>query len=899
MPLEQYVEKRHLDKTPEPAGGEPTTGLPKFVVQLHRATRLHYDFRLEAQGVLKSWAIPKGPSMNPDDKRLAVMVEDHPMDYRSFEGIIPKGNYGAGTVMVWDEATYAVPEATTREEIEHGLKLGLHKGHAAFFLSGQKLKGLFDLIKLKGREENAWLLVKRPDEFATADGFEEPQRSVLTGRTMEEIKTGAPSEGKVWYSDRLPQDIDLSGAPEAPMPHGVKPMLAAEADGPSDRKGWLFEVKWDGYRAIAEVELEGDVRLYSRNQLSFNERYPAIVADLKKLGHAAVLDGEVVTVDEQGRAQFQWLQEYGKGKRGTLLYYVFDLLYFDGHDLRRLPTRRRKEILAQIVPAEGRIRFSGHVEGQGCDFYKAISAQELEGMMAKNGACPYEEGRRSRDWLKIKRLHEQMAVIGGFTEGRHSRQHFGALVLGVYDGGDLVYVGHTGGGFDEAGLKSLVKKLEPLRSDRCPFNQKPKTNMPVTWVEPTIVVEVEFRGWTESGHLRQPVFKRLVPDVDPREVRRIDLLPALDAAESEEPAARRSRSQPKDHTTPGAPRTSGSRGSAETKTNRKAKEVAPDGNEPDDPPAVVGVQRFPAKAREETVEIDGHQLKLTNLNKVLWPDDGYTKGNLIDYYRGVAEFILPYLKDRPESLNRHPNGINQQSFFQKDMPAMIPGWLETVEIVSGTQGKKIKYLLCQDEATLVYMANLACIEINPWNSRVPHLARPDYAVIDLDPHEVEFEAVVETAIAIHNLLDEIGVTARPKTSGSRGIHIYVPLGAHYETEQARQFAQLIAQIVHGRLPKITSLERSPARRVGKVYLDFLQNRDGQTLAAAYSTRPKPGATVSIPLSWDEVNVELDPKSFTIRTVLERLDRVGDLWAPVLGSGIDLGSVLEAVQGLAS
>ncbi|HEV3309779.1 MAG TPA: non-homologous end-joining DNA ligase, partial [Chloroflexota bacterium] len=729
MALKEYVEKRKLEETPEPAGGEPTTGLPTFVVQLHRATRLHHDFRLEAAGVLKSWAVPKGPSLNPADKRLAVMVEDHPMDYRLFEGIIPKGNYGAGTVMVWDSGTYATPDASTRQEIEDGLEAGLHKGHAVVFLSGHKLKGLFDLIKLHGREENAWLLVKREDQFSGPSGFDEPQRSVVTERTLEEIKSGAPAAGQVWYSDREPENIDLSDALESEMPRNITPMLATESDRPFDRDGWLFEIKWDGYRAIAEVESAGETRLYSRNGLSFNERFPAIVDDLKKLGRAAVLDGEVVAVDEAGRAQFQWLQDYGKGKRGLLLYYVFDLVYLNGHDLRGLDLRRRKELLKRIVPPDGRVRTSDHVEDHGEAFFAAIEAQDIEGMMAKNGASQYEEGRRSREWVKIKRLNEQVAVIAGYTEPRRSRRHFGALVLGVYDGGQLIYAGHTGGGFDEATLKSVVDALEPLRQETSPFDEEPKTNMPVTWVEPRVACEVVHRGWTEGGLLRQPVFKALRPELDPLLVHRHELAPQADPVRELE-----SEAGPDALESPAA-----------IGTNESAE--SDDGGRPAQPAA----GRFHARPKEETVTIGGHSLKLTNLDKVLWPDDGYTKGNLIDYYRLVLEFILPYLKGRPESLHRHPNGINAASFFQKDMPPSVPGWLEIIALDSGSQGKKIRYLLCQDEATLVYMANLACIELNPWNSRLPNLERPDYALIDLDPHEVGFGAVIETALVVRKV----------------------------------------------------------------------------------------------------------------------------------------------------
>jgi len=843
LALEKYAEKRDFERTPEPVSGEPSAGMPRFVVQLHRATRLHYDFRLEVEGVLKSWAVPKGPSLNPDDKRLAMMVEDHPMDYRLFEGIIPKGNYGAGTVMVWDEGTYMTPDDVEPESIDHAMRVGLHKGHCAFILHGHKLHGLFDLIKVRGRdgEENAWLLVKRKDADAASVNVLEQNRSVLTGRTLEEIASQAPSAGEVWYSNRGDAAIDVDDAPRGSMPHEVRPMLAQEVMRPFDREGWMFEVKWDGYRAIAEVEGSGgDVRLYSRNGLSFVERYPPIVEALKSLDHAAVLDGEVVVVDEEGRSQFQWLQEYQAVHKGTLLYYVFDLLFLDGRDLQDLPLRRRKEVLRQLLSGNGIVRLSDHVEEQGVAFFEAAKKAGLEGVMAKDGQSRYQQGKRGTDWLKIKALSTQHAVIGGFTEPRGGRKHFGALVLGVYEGDALCYAGHTGGGFDDATLVAVLADLQPLQIDHSPFKDTPKTNAPATWVEPRLVCEVEFRGWTASGVMRQPVYKRMVEDVDPKSVRR----PVDSPPSAVEPAA--------------------------------------------------DSRRYGSRSQEVMTTVGGHNLKLTNLGKVFWPEEGYTKADLIDYYREIAPFILPYLRDRPESLHRHPNGIGQKGFFQKDMPPETPDWIETCSVYSPSHGKQVRYLVCQEEATLIYLANLACIEINPWSSRTAALDRPDFIVLDLDPLEIDFSHVIECALIARRILDALDIPSYCKTSGSRGMHIYIPMGARYDYDQAKQFAQLLATLVHSQYPAHTSLERMPAKRRGKIYVDFLQNRDGQTLAAPYSARPKPHATVSTPLRWEEVRPGLDPAQFTIKTIHGRLDKVGDLWKPVLGEGVDLPRVLEAV-----
>jgi bifunctional non-homologous end joining protein LigD len=863
MALEKYVDKRDLERTPEPSGGEPTHGLPTFVVQLHRATRLHHDFRLEHQGVMKSWAVPKGPSLDPADKRLAVMVEDHPMDYRSFEGIIPKGNYGAGTVMVWDEGTYVVPGTHTRAEIEHTVTLGLGKGHVVVFLNGSKLRGLFDLIKLHGQEENAWLLVKRQDEFSSSDSFEDEPRSLVSNRTLEEIRTDAPSSGQVWYSDRERRYVDYGGAPEGPMPKGVRPMLAQEAHEPFDREGWLFEVKWDGFRALAEVELEGEARLYSRNGNSFADRFPAIVSSLKTLGHAVVLDGEVVTVDQDGVSQFQWLQDYGSVQRGTLLYYVFDILYLDGHVLRGLPLRRRRDLLRAVIGSTDRIRLSDHVEGSGLAFYRAIQARGLEGMMAKDPESTYSDGVRTSHWVKVKWLKHHLGVVAGFTAPKNSRKHFGALVLGAYEGEELVHIGQVGGGFTDVELERIWAMLQPLRREQSSFRAKAATNGPVTWLEPRLVCSVTFRGWTSAGQLRQPVFDRLQLEIDAATVM---LRP--DTAVSN----RATRIADV-----GEPQRSVASSATESATV-----------------AVVTSEKALGTTGASTIEIDGHNLRLTNLDKMLWEEDGYTKRDLIAYYWEMGEVLVPYLINRPESLHRHPNGIAAQAFFQKDTPTTVPKWLRTVELESGSERRTIRYLLCQDVATLVYMANLACIEVNPWNSSLPNLGRPDYAIIDLDPHEVGFDAVVKTALVVKTVLDDLGVAGYPKTSGATGIHIFVPMGAQYSTEQSVQFAGVVATLVHQRLPKITSLERTPARRVGKVYLDYLQNREGQTVASVYSVRPKPGAPVSAPLAWAEVNGSLHPADFTIRTMRERLDRVGDLWAPVLGPGIDMHRALERI-----
>ena len=510
MSLTKYREKRTFDRTPEPSGKdlENQSDALHFVVHKHQASHLHFDLRLELEGVLKSWAVPKGPSMDPTDKRLAMMVEDHPLDYATFEGIIPKGNYGAGTVMIWDRGIYRAEDAQNVTESEDLLVRGLQKGHIRFVLEGQRLKGGFSLVKMRTSQENAWLLIKKDDDAADERGSSGPDdRSVATGRTMEEIASPLPD---------LPI---LQEAPRSPMPTHVKPMLATLADKPFNRRGWFFEIKWDGYRMLAEVQ-DGRVRLYSRNDKTLNERFPLVADSLASLPFNALLDGEAVVVDRSGRADFQRLQDYLRTGRGTLVYYVFDLLYLDGHDIRPLPLRQRKAILQQVLPEFPNVKLSDHIEDNGIDFFQAVQKTKVEGILAKDAESPYRPGLRTRDWLKIKAYQEQEAVIAGFTEPRGGRKGFGALVLGIYEGKELIYIGHVGGGFTEKELDALEPRLRSIVSNISPFNREPKTNTPVTWVRPLLVCKVRFGEWTDEGLMRHPVFLGARDDVDPKDVHR-------------------------------------------------------------------------------------------------------------------------------------------------------------------------------------------------------------------------------------------------------------------------------------------------------------------------------------------------------------------------------------------
>jgi len=833
MSLKKYNEKRKFDKTPEPKGKrgrkkiKPNTNPPTFVVQKHEASRLHYDFRLELDGVLKSWAIPKGPSLNPKDKRLAMMVEDHPLDYASFEGIIPKGNYGGGTVMVWDEGVYSPLETIVREDAEKVLQAQIHKGNLKFLLAGKKLQGEFALVKTVSRGENSWLLMKKNDEYAKEEDITKSDRSVKTGRTLTEIAENVRSADDIWISNRnIKKKLDIGDAPKTPMPHNITPMLTTLIDKPFDNKDFLFEIKWDGFRAIAEVE-NHKVHLYSRNNLPFTSRFPEIAASLAKLPFDVVLDGEITVLNKEGKPEFQLLQNY-QSSLGELVYYIFDLLYIDGYDLQHLPLLKRKEILKKILLPLPHVAFSDHVEKDGTAFFKTAARENLEGIIAKNTNSFYQQGKRTNDWLKVKTYYRQEAVIGGFTKPRGSRKEFGALVLGVYDeNNNFIYIGHAGGGFNEEGLTYMKKKLEKLVQEESPFMVTPKTNTQATWVKPKLVAEISFAGWTNGGHMRHPVFIGLREDKKAEKVRRE--IPKVTSAKKPE-----------------------------------TKIASPD-------------------------------LKLTHLSKVFWPKEGYTKGDLLDYYDKMSSFILPYLIDRPESLLRFPNGINGKSFFQKDVAGIVPDWIKTIPIHSDSEDRTIEYLLCQNKATLLYMVNLGCVDMNPWNSRSQHLDNPDYLVIDLDPHNAPFSKVVETALKTREVLEMARIRAFCKTSGATGLHIYVPLAAAYTYDQVRQFAQLLAIVIHQKLPDITSVVRNPTKRQGKVYIDFLQNRRGQTMAAPYSVRAREGATVSAPLLWEEVTNDLSPQQFTIKSMPERLEKVGDIFKPVLGGGIDMEKALTRLN----
>lgn len=872
MGLQQYSKKRNFKNTPEPKGKKITAHKTlEFVVQRHNASHLHYDFRLEMEGVMKSWAVPKGPSMNPQDKRLAMMVEDHPFDYRKFEGIIPEGNYGAGTVEIWDKGTYT-PIDESNSNAEKELMKGLKSGNLKFVMNGNKLKGEFALVKLKNdeKQKNAWLLIKHRDNYATDKNYtseDYPSLTVLKGKkfskkdkatTKKETaqKTKTSTESKPVRPSRFSKKKHLTDY--------IRPMLAKETDQPFDNEEWIFEIKWDGYRAIAETGKA--LKFYSRNGISFIDQYPEISEELQKIKTRFIIDGEVTALDDDGIPDFQLLQNFDPEK-STLVYYVFDILQNGAKDLTGLPLIERKSILRKEFQFNDRIRYSDHVAGNGKQFFELVRKRKMEGIMAKDGTSSYNAGTRTGNWLKIKNHEGQEAVIAGFTSPRKSRKYFGALVLGIYEGKEFKYAGHTGTGFTEESLKDVYEKLQPLIRKDSPFKQRVKTNMPVTWVKPELVANLKFSNWTADHLMRHPVFMGLREDKDAKEVinedKRKIKKPAGEIASSE--AKNESPSQKK-------------RIMKKTSGKKTAKK---EGSDKD----------------EEELKLDGRRVPVTHFKKIYFPEDKITKGDIINYYQSVADYILPYLKDRPQSLLRNPNGISDVGFFHKDAGDQAPSWVKSKKIFSESANKDIDYIICNDRATLAYLNNLGCIELNPWHSRVSALDNPDYLAIDLDPSPKNtFEQVIQTALAVKEVFDKAGADCYCKTSGASGLHIYVPAGGKYTYEEVKNFANIIAIMVTEKLPKFTSVIRPLQKRGDKIYVDFLQNRRGQTLASVYSVRPKAGATVSVPLQWKEVKKGLHPSQFTIHTVLKRLKKSGDLFKGVLGKGIDMEKCLRKLNG---
>jgi bifunctional non-homologous end joining protein LigD len=927
MALREYHKKRDFVRTPEPAGitkqkkkkqEKRETGNLRFVVQRHEATRLHYDFRLETkEGTLKSWAVPKGIALDPKVKRLAVMTEDHPLGYLLFEGVIPEGNYGAGTVIVWDTGSY-----TTEQELSNQLQ----SGKITVTLFGQKLKGKYLLVKPK-REDNQWLLIKVNDQYASAEELTMTRpESVLTKRTNVDLNTKKLKESDCNRQKQkrreLEKEIDLRTTVgeqkeqkiltyHAEFPTFVKPMLGTLVNKPFDNRDWVFEVKWDGVRAILFLDKgEHNIELKSRNNKSITHRYPELVSPLESAVNckeSVILDGEIVVLNKKGFPDFQEHQRRMNvdhlkeiemiSRQIPATYYFFDILYNDGKNVQRFPFVDRRKILSDIIRPNDRIRISDYVEENGIEVFEKIKSMNLEGIMAKKRLGIYMQSTRSTDWLKIKNIQTQDCIVIGYTKGEGNRQgYFGSLLLAMYDdelgaGGELRFVGHTGSGFDFSLLESIYKRLEKMKVNACPIKYVPYTNREPVWVRPELVVEVKFHGWTKDRIMRAPIFLRLREDKSPIECR----------IESEKKLKQVISA---DISTSTITNTSDAH-----KKSSKARNVRKVG-----PSSKIG----------QSINLQS----FSHLDKTFWNKTSdhreLTKKDLIDYYESMSDYILPYLKDRPVSLSRYPDGVTGKHFYHKNWDKNKPEFVETVKVYSESRDHIINYVVCNNKETLFWLANLGCIEMHPWFSTVKDLnsckARkldeeksglnyPDFIVFDLDPYiysgeedkgqEPEyningFKVAVQLAYHLKGLLDNLNIRSYVKTSGKTGLHIFVSIVPSYTYHQTRKFAEVIGRMLVKKYPTKITMDWDTTKRQGKVFFDHNQNAKGKTIASIFSARPTLSASVSMPIWWKQLS-SITPPDFSILNVPEVVKKVGDPWKNILQEKQDINKILENVK----
>jgi bifunctional non-homologous end joining protein LigD len=909
MSLKEYNAKRNFKETPEPSGAIGNTAkrsnkqILRFVIQKHSASKLHYDFRLETRdGVLLSWAVPKGPSLDPRQKRLAVETEDHPLDYIDFEGVIPEGNYGAGTVIVWDTGTY-----TTERDIREQFR----DGKISFMLNGRKIKGSFVLIRIRQRHKQ-WLLIKSDDHEDENSSFARSEadltitspESVLTGRTNEELaekRTAQKRSGKEGQRLMLLEN-NINVKKNSQFRLSVKPMLARQANLPFDDKDWVFEVKWDGVRAVLlQNKAKGITELQSRNGKNITHRYPEImeaIDSVVKSNGSIVLDGEIVVLNKEGVPDFQMHQKRMNvesqrdieflSNEIPATYFVFDVLYIDGRNVEELQLLDRRKILNSVI-AEGskRIRISEYIEQKGKALFKSVIERRLEGMVAKHKHSKYHQGIRSSAWLKIKGILTQDCVVIGYTRGEGNRQdYFGSLILAAYDDkGKLRFIGHSGSGFRFDQLKETLTVMQRLRTDNnyCPIDSVPYTNSKPTWLRPELVAEVKFSGWTQDMIMRAPIFLRF----------RYDKLPT------------------------------------ECLIEQVQQEIEIDiiiANE-------VRNKDRGEKQREEQSMPPSEQ-NFSNLDKIYWPSTGtlkreLTKGDLVEYYDKVSKYLLPHLRNRPLSLKRYPEGIMGKSFYHKNWIQEKPDFVKTIQVFSESKNDIINYLMCNNKETLLWLANLGCIEMHSWYSRVHDfdacnstancsdpapldqqrcgLGTPDFVVFDLDPYiysgkekggeEPEynlkgFKATVDAALDLKDLLDELHIESFVKTSGKTGLHIFIPVAPIYEYNQTRTFAEVIGRMLSRRNPGKITMEWNTSNRKGKVFFDYNQNAKGKTLATIFSVRPTISASVSMPVEWTELP-DIQPADFNLVNVPEILStKGGNAWSTIYQKKQDLLKMIQ-------
>ena len=868
MALEEYKSKRSFKKTPEPQGGRSKAGNLEFVIQKHAASHLHYDFRLELKGVLKSWAVPKGPSTDPSISRLAMLVEDHPFDYKDFEGIIPEGNYGAGTVIIWDRGTYEpVEKAPTKEEQEHLLTRQFYSGYIRIKLNGKKLKGIYTLTKTRERGETAWLLVKGKDRFAKKADVTGLDKSVVSRKTIEQL--AKDKSAAQWISNRDSSGVEknntldsvslkarLKQTPKTKMPESISPMLCTLTKQVPDNSDYVYEIKWDGYRIISYVDGR-TVRMDSRKGLDYTSKYPLIQKALKAVDHKIVVDGEMIVPDENGLPDFGAIQNYS-GQKTPIVYYLFDILWLDGHDLRDLPLTERKQILSAIIGEREVLKLSESFE-DGPALYDQMINMHLEGIVAKKRDSTYIEGDRGYNWLKIPTRKRQEFVIGGWAESQKSRA-FRSLLFGAYSKGKLEWIGRSGGGYKEKEMPGILRKLKELEIKESPFVNRVLDTKGATihWVKPKLVANFEFAAWTESGRIRKPAtFLGFRSDKKASQVVR-EVAKSLEEVEVEEEQdnvdeLKASKKKTKSTNTK----------TISDQSNWKALDT-------------IKIQE------QETIQIDNCQVTLHDVGRMVWKD--IPKAELIQYYHSIAKFILPHLKDRPLSLHIKPQGATAPGLYIKDMEGREP---ECAEVFSDKRrhlkpGKRntIDYLICNNKATLLYLINLGCIDINPWMSKKQNPNEPDFINIDLDPTDDDFDKVIETALAAKKLLTKYKLKSFVKTSGKTGLHIYLPVTG-ITFPQARAYSEHLGKQICELAPAIATTEVSIDLRGNKTFVDPSQNDYADTLAAVYSARPYHLPTVSTPLDWKEVKQGMDPSTFTIHTIEKRLHKKGDLFKEVL------------------